>query len=67
MSWRSGSSLFMELWPIVAKHINDAEMRKEFGKELMQLFLERDVDPADFEEFDPEVDEMLDEYFNDFT
>lgn len=61
MSWRSGSSLFIELWPIVASGIDDAAMRKEFGKELLQLFLDRDVDPSDFEGFDPEVDEILEE------
>lgn len=63
MSWRSGSSLFIKLWPIIVSEIDDVEMRKEFGKELMHIFLNNDVDPADFEGFDPEVDEILEECF----
>jgi hypothetical protein len=55
LSWRAGSELFAELWPLVQANITDPELRKEFTAELLQLFVANDMDPYDVEDIDPEI------------
>jgi hypothetical protein len=55
MSWRSGSKLFAEVWPLVQANIPDAEHRIEFTAELLRLFAANDMDPYDVEDIHPEV------------
>ena len=55
MSWRSGSKLFIEIWPAVQANIPDRQLRIEFTAELLRLFVENDMDPYDVEDVHPEV------------
>lgn len=59
MSWKKGSSLFLEIWPLVKKHIPDESFRSEFTSKLVELFATSDMDPLDLTEVDPELDELL--------
>ena len=59
MSWRSGSSMFIEFWPIIQRHMPDREHRVEFTAEILKLFMDSDMDPYDLEGFHPEVDAAL--------
>ncbi len=59
MSWRSGTSLFLEVWPSIKKHIPDDDLRKDFSKELIQLFSNWDMDPMDLADTDPELDALI--------
>ena len=40
MSWRSGSSMFIEFWPLIQRYMPERQERIEFTAELLKL-LER--------------------------
>ena len=55
MSWRKGSALFAEMWPLIQSHIPDKEHRIEFTANLLKQMVRDDMDPFDIEDIDPEV------------
>lgn len=55
MSWRSGSALFLEMWPLIQARIPDQEVRIEFTSKLLELFVDGDMDPFDVEDVHTEV------------
>jgi hypothetical protein len=55
MSWRSGSILFIEIWPLLQKHIPDQEERIEFTAKLLEMLVNEDMDSYDVEDLHPEV------------
>jgi hypothetical protein len=61
MSWRVGSSIFVDIYPIVKERITDDKHRKEFLASLVQLFLSNDMDAYDISEVDDELDAILSE------
>jgi hypothetical protein len=61
MSWSAGAQLFREIWPLIPKHIPEADFRKEFVRDLLRFFADCDMDPVDLRRFDPEIDEALDD------
>ena len=40
MSWRSGSKLFREVWPLLQTHLPRRAERQEFLQDLLKLMLE---------------------------
>jgi hypothetical protein len=60
MSWRQGATLFREMWPLIEKHIPEREYRFEFVMELLEYFMDCDMDGNDLLGFHPEIDEVLD-------
>ena len=46
MSWRTGASLFWEIWPKIQASIPDPEHRADFTRKMLTLFLDDDVDRA---------------------
>lgn len=54
MSWKSGSSLFTEMWPLIQKNIPDREHRIEFAF-LLERMVGDDMDPSDVEDIYPDV------------
>jgi hypothetical protein len=59
MSWRSGSTLFHELWPLLQTHLPDRKRRQEFLRPLLKQFLDWDTDPENLADLDPEVRQAL--------
>ena len=55
MSWRSGSKLFIEIWPAVRSNIPDRELRIEFTADLLELFVRNDMDAYDVEDVHPDI------------
>jgi hypothetical protein len=55
MSWRSGSKLFVEIWPAIQANITDRQHRIEFTAKLLTLFEEDDMDPYDVEDIHPDI------------
>ncbi|MEM9353296.1 MAG: hypothetical protein AAGA92_09800 [Planctomycetota bacterium] len=55
MSWRTGSTIFLEIWPILQKHISDRRERIEFAGELLKLFVHEDMDLWEVEDVDVEI------------
>jgi len=55
MSWRTGSKLFIKMWPLVQEGITDQEDRIEFTGELLEVFVKGDMDPWDVEDVHPEI------------
>ena len=55
MSWRSGSKLFIEIWPAIQSSIPDRQHRIEFTGELLKLFVKCDMDPYDVEDVHPDI------------
>ncbi|MGO9483415.1 MAG: hypothetical protein ACLPX9_02355 [Rhodomicrobium sp.] len=55
MSWRSGSTLFIEIWPAVQANIPDRQTRIEFTAKLLELFTWHDMDPFDVEDVHPDI------------
>jgi hypothetical protein len=65
MSWRTGTSLLLDIWPIVKETIKDDEHRKIFGKDLVSIFLEHDIDAYDIDGVDPELDAIVVSIYDD--
>lgn len=61
MSWGSGIEIFCKMWPVVKEEMKDDAWRKEFGADLLALFIKHDIDPWDLEGLDPEVDQLIKE------
>ena len=55
MSWRSGSALFTEMWPLIQANIPNNEHRIGFTGNLLRLMVENDMDPYDVEDIHPDV------------
>ena len=55
MSWRTGSKLFLEIWPAILANITDREARIEFTARLLQMFSEEDMDTWDVEDAHPDI------------
>jgi hypothetical protein len=55
MSWRRGSQLFTEMWPLIQANIPDREHRIDFTARLLKLFEEDDMDTWDIEDLHPDV------------
>ena len=55
MSWRSGSKLFIEIWPAIQANIPDRQLRIEFTAELLRLFVGNDMDSYDVEDVHPDI------------
>ena len=55
MSWRTGSKLFLELWPLVKANIADREERVRFTAERLRLFVNEDMDTWDVEDVDADI------------
>lgn len=59
MSWRSGSKLFAEMWPLIQANIPDKEHRIEFTASLLERMVHDDMDPFDVEDIHPEVRDAM--------
>ena len=59
MSWRTGSKLFIEIWPTIRANIPDRQRRIEFTGELLQVFAHNDIDVWDVEDVDPDVRDAI--------
>ena len=55
MSWRTGSKLFLEMWPLIQANIQDREHRVEFTGKLLSLFVNDDMDSYDVEDVHPDI------------
>jgi hypothetical protein len=55
MSWRTGSALFIAIWPAIQSKIADRKQRIEFTGRLLQLFVEWDMDAFDVEDVHPDI------------
>ena len=55
MSWRSGSKLFIEMWPLIQANIPDREHRIEFTAHILKQMVRDDMDPFDVEDIHPDV------------
>jgi hypothetical protein len=61
MSWRDGTRLFLDIWPLIQRHVPDDDFRADFVRELIDYFARCDMDPADLRRVHPEIDKALDE------
>lgn len=61
MSWRTGGGIFIRIWPIIKEEIGDKEERKQFTKDLLELFVKYDVDQYDLEGIDSELNNIIEE------
>jgi hypothetical protein len=55
MSWRTGSKLFIEIWPSILSNIEDREQRIEFTGALIKLFVREDMDTYDIEDVHADI------------
>jgi hypothetical protein len=55
MSWRTGSRLFIEMWPLVQSHIPNREERIDFLGDLLQAFMKGDMDTYDVEDVHSDI------------
>jgi hypothetical protein len=55
MSWRTGSKLFIEIWPAILSNITDRQERIEFTGQLIELFAREDMDTYDIEDVHPDI------------
>ena len=55
MSWRAGSKLFAEMWPLIQQNIPEREHRIEFTGTLLERMVGDDMDPVDVEDIHPDV------------
>ena len=55
MSWRSGSKLFTEMWPLIQANIPNREHRIEFTGHILKQMVRDDMDPFDVEDIHPDV------------
>src|SRR5689334_3574176 len=55
MSWRTGSKLFIEMWPLIQANIKDRQERIDFTAELLKLFVKEDMDAWDVEDVHPDI------------
>ncbi len=53
--------MFWELWPKIKAVLPEPELRADFARGQLRLFLDYDVDPCDLRGEDPEIDKLMDE------
>ena len=53
--------MFWELWPKVKGAIPEPEIRADFARGLLRLFLDHDVAPCDLRGHDTEIDWLMEE------
>lgn len=61
MSWRAGANMFREIWPPIQRHMPDDDVRADFVRDLIEFFLNCDMDATDIRGIHPEIDKALDE------
>ena len=59
MSWRAGSKLFIEMWPLILENIPDREHRVSFTGFLLERMVHDDMDAYDVEDVHPDVREAM--------
>jgi hypothetical protein len=59
MSWRTGSTLFLEMWPLILARISDREERISFTAKLLLAFADEDMDTYDVEDVHPDIRSAL--------
>lgn len=55
MSWRTGSKLFLDIWPAIKENIPDRGQRIDFTAALIGVFVNEDMDTWDIEDVDPDI------------
>ena len=55
MSWRTGSKLFIEMWPLIQANIVDRAHRIDFTARLLQILIDDDMDAYDVEDVHADV------------
>ena len=55
MSWRTGTKLFVEMWPLIEANITDKEDRIRFTGELLKVFAREDMDTWEVEDVHPDI------------
>jgi len=55
MSWRTGSKLFLQIWPAIKANITNREERIEFTAALIRVFVEEDMDTYEIEDVDGDI------------
>lgn len=55
MSWRAGSKLFIEMWPLIQAGITDRGHRVDFTARLLQILVDDDMDPYEVEDVHADV------------
>jgi hypothetical protein len=61
MSWRGGTRLFLDIWPLIQRHVPEEDFRAEFARDLIDFFQRCDMDGTDLRRVHPEIDDALDE------
>jgi hypothetical protein len=61
VSWRAGARLFRDLWPLIQAHVPETDFREEFVRDLLDFFMDCDMDGTDLRRAHPEIDKALDE------
>jgi len=59
MSWRTGSTLFLEMWPLILARIPDREERIDFLGALLKVFVKEDMDTWEVEDVHPDIRSAL--------
>ncbi len=60
MSWRAGAILFREMFPLIQRHVPEADFRAEFLRDLLDFFQSCDMDGTDLRRVHPEIEKALD-------
>ena len=55
MSWRAGSKLLADMWPLIQTGIPDHRHRIDFTARLLQLLIDDDMDPYDVEDVHADI------------
>jgi hypothetical protein len=61
MSWRGGTRLFLDIWPLIQRHVPEDDFRAEFVRDLIDFFQRCDMDGTDLRGVHPEIDKALDQ------
>jgi hypothetical protein len=59
MSWRTGSTLFIEMWPLIQARIPERDERIDFTASLLRIFAEADMDTWEVEDVHPDIRSAL--------
>ena len=55
MSWHSGSSMFIDFWPLIQEYLLDRDERVDFTADLLKIFVKGDMDPWAVEDLHADV------------
>lgn len=55
MSWKTGSKLFAEMWPLIEVHIPSRDQRVAFTADLLKRLVADGMDTCDVEAIHPDV------------